>query len=237
MTVSWGAYTAKPRRQGLLRATYSFEEGRKLAAKIAGESERATNPIRRAHTEMAKQYQYAVRQALQDKIDDRGRAQRPDERLMKFLGSARARRVNLSGFTVGLMERDPILRLYARNLDQGSPVHVDKVLQGMFLTRNGQLVPPTDNREAQRDMRLIRFREFKTGHLAPLVLIKNPIPAYRYWETGKKIFLEQGNYVELYEDEFGKAGMDFYTRWFARHAHEFKGATHRSTSRTANARA
>lgn len=237
MSVSWGAYSAKPARQGLMRATYKFEEGRKLAQKLASESERATIPIRRAHNEMAKQYQLSVRQALQDQIDARGRAQRPDEKLIRFLGSSKARRANLSGFTVGFIERDPILRLYARNLNTGSPVHVDKVFRGMFLTRGGELVPPTDNYEAQRDVRLLRFNHFKSGHLAPTVVIKKAIPPYHYWETGKKIFLEQGSYVELYEDEFGKAGMDFYTRWFARHSYEMRGATHRSTSRTVNARA
>lgn len=191
---------------------------------------------KKANTQLASILQLYQQAALQQGIATRGRVQARGDKLVKAIVDERNRRVEPEGFTVGFLEQgwNPA-RPYARAQDIGSRRHVGRELRGFFVTEGGARVKPV---KGGKDPRFAQFargpreangaffgrdaakdeggRFLKPSVRDPRVLIKNPIPGYRYTEKGFKAFTSAGYLgpkgVQVYKDAYASFGLRFVSR-------------------------
>lgn len=221
------------RRSGSL-VNVSIEVGfaADLARLASGERRRADGAILTAHNAMARRAQLEIRQALVEKLQQRGRDQRRSEYLLEAIMEEDNRRVNLRGWTVGYLGENSKVALYYRNLEIGTDVFVGRAIEGSFQDSGGRLMPATSDREAQIDPRFLQFssqdkhgnQTFTTGRDGEQVerhphtiFIQHAIAPYRYFETGLSEFEAIGvaGILEFYIEAFGSESA-FYERLFRR---------------------
>lgn len=176
-------------------------------------------------------YQEMVASQLERSVRARGRAQRPGQRLASAIRHKDSRRWNVYGFTVGNFDRDPKVKLYARNLEVGTSVHVNRVVGfGFWETGAGRLVMPSGagdaigrpGPDAFVSARKAKGRDrpsYSAGPRAGRVVsgghpitIKRPIKGYHYTQLATDAY-----HVKFLQGS-PPAIMQVYAKEFARHA-------------------
>jgi hypothetical protein len=198
--------------------------------------------IEAAHRNMGAFLQAEIMEELDKRIKDRGRVQRGGS-LFRALGNENAIEADASGFTFGFLENARgNVRLYARNLELGTDVHVGTELTG-FITEGGQFVKATRDRELQRDPRLVQVsdefrsqfearkgaRKFSAGHFGSdeaddhIVTVKRSIAGYHYFSGGMDRFRRgfggfgglSESMAAAYHGAFREYGLDVFEIFFA----------------------
>lgn len=145
-----------------LRITFDIAELEEFAKRLTKESELARPALVKAHRDLAGALAANITKALKDKIEERGRVQR-EGALVAALDVERnpgAVVATNTGFTFGFLETAKgNVRLYARNLELGTPVHIGQPFNA-FRNAAGDLVPPMrGGPEVQIDPKLVAFRD------------------------------------------------------------------------------
>lgn len=199
----------------------------KLVAGIKGDAQRADSAILAAHDEMSFDVARMMTAELRRRIALNGRPQRSDQRLIDAIEDERNRKVNVSGFTVGLedwLNRSPA-RAYWRGLEEGRSHGRDRGwVFGLFVNPNGSMRRPDPNAKGPegRGKNAIKFAMWDPegplpGHRLGRPVYMDPIPAYHYMATGGEQWLRTaaatGSAVETYRREFAFYGMRYFERF------------------------
>lgn len=183
--------------RGLSRGTVTLQEFRagdlaKVARNALGQFTSYQHLMLSANTDLAKAAARLAQGALQEKVSATGRPQRATQYLLSALMvEGIGWKANADGFQMGIYEglnKDVRVRGYWRGLEEGSSVHVGRELRGWFVGRNGERYGPSSDRY-RMDPRMPQTSK------GALILIKNPIPAYGYLETGAARFRAQRDQI------------------------------------------
>jgi hypothetical protein len=223
-----------------MRVEFDMADMVSLLRRLQRQSQNIRPVLVTAHRNMAEFLQAEIADELNDRIKERGRTQRGGA-LIRAIKSPDSIRVDESGYTFGFLEHsEGNVRLYARNLDIGTDVHVGTELVGFM--REGKLVPATRNRAMQTDPRMVQVseefrrtleerkesRKFSAGHMGSdeaddnIVEVKRAIQGYRFFENGMERWREGFNgiggltdsLIATYHGAFRDAGLDVYEIFF-----------------------
>lgn len=206
---------------------------RALASATGTERAKAGPTIIAAHNEMAKVLQDSIVRTLQTRISEHGRGQRGTELLVKALQSSKMRTATTSGFSIGGLEQfSGVVRLYARNLEVGTDVFLNRPLLG-FISAGGSFEFPRAGDHADPRMVILRRGESTVrqslvrSHGKKSVMmrqlhvsyVRNPIQGYFFFRDGTRAFREDYGTLMLdqYAQTFAKKSMDFYARLLSRY--------------------
>ena len=122
---------------GVLGVSWDFAPARKMAAGIRADTRRADRPIRQAHDKSAFLLQQQMAGKLIDALKKRGRAQDRGNMLIDAIMSEDNAVVDVSGFSVGYLDQFDKVRLYYRNLEEGTAIFVGRTIHGIFIGEDG----------------------------------------------------------------------------------------------------
>lgn len=192
------------------------------ARDLAGRFTSLQTTVRVAHEAMALGLARSQAEALREAVGATGRPQRATRYLERALVSEGNWRATADGFAVGIEAflRSTRAAPYYRNLEEGSEVHVGRVLHGLFLTPGGRLEGPVAGSKSAVQAIVTRTvfgsepdnRQTSIGTARPRgarFVIQRPIPAYHFMRNGTERYLASGAIRDEYRKAFQAAGFDF----------------------------
>ena len=170
---------------------------------------KANAAMYQGNKEMARLLAKSIAAELDRKIRETGRTQRPGRRLRTAILDDQYRHYTVKGFAVGDFDTDPRLKLYARNLETGSSVHMHQLLgYGFWVPRGGGFIGPIEGGKdaVGRPGPDAFVAASKIGIRGYQIKIRNPIPAYHYMSGGMRNFerryMAEGKAVRVYKKHF-----------------------------------